>query len=151
MSKKRRYYCLVLLFLLFLSETNLSRDMFEPKKCFHQMYLTFICINFQKSLQMFFVCFLFDCCVNNILKCLLSKFNLCVALPLPFLFNVFFLFCTLRNAWPGLAKFRHIAKILKVFGQFLDFSFIILQNVAPSLAFLCYWANRHCCKGPNIK
>ena len=69
-----------------------------------------------------------------------------------------------QNVWPTtqcdqtwrnfatLAKFRHFGKILKVFGQLLKALFTIWQNFEPTLAnILCYWANLHPYKWPNIE
>ena len=48
-------------------------------------------------------------------------------------------------------NFTLLAKKLKVFGQFLDFSFSIWQPLGPTQAFLCYGAICHCCKRRKIE
>ena len=38
-----------------------------------------------------------------------------------------------------------------LWGNFLDGLFRTWQTFVPTLAFLCYWANFHCCKWPKIE
>ena len=47
-------------------------------------------------------------------------------------------------------NFATLAKILKVFGQFLHGLFNIWQTFVPTLAFLCSWPNRNCCNGQRL-
>ena len=57
----------------------------------------------------------------------------------------------LPTSVPRLAKFRKLWLYFKGLWPFFVGLFNIWPTFEPALAFLCYWANRHCCKWPNIE
>ena len=56
-----------------------------------------------------------------------------------------------QSVWPYCTKFRHLGKILQVFGKFLtvDFLFGKMFNILW-VKLLHFWANFHCCEWPSI-
>ena len=51
--------------------------------------------------------------------------------------------------WPDLAKFRHLGKILTVFGNFL-IAYLVFRKLFNLLWYIfCYWAILHCCTWPK--
>ena len=54
--------------------------------------------------------------------------------------------------WPDLAKFRQFSKHLEIFGNILKVYLIFGKVVNPCLEFfVCFWAEFHRCKLPNIE
>ena len=56
-----------------------------------------------------------------------------------------------NNVTRFVRNFATLAKFYKSLGNFLNGLFSICQTVVPTQVFLCYWANRHCCKWPKIE
>ena len=102
-----------------------------------------------KLLLAFFL-FLLICCLRHPPICILSQqihSSFSHSLTLSFIHK--HLFCisfTLRlsSVWPDLAKFHHFGKYLNIFGNIFKVYLVLAQC-------LCFWANFHCCKLPNIE
>ena len=55
------------------------------------------------------------------------------------------------SVWPDLAKNRHFGQILKVFVNFWNPHFALGNYWTYFVNFLCFWANFHLFKWPNIE
>ena len=59
-----------------------------------------------------------------------------------------------KEARDNVTRFVEISLLWQNFKgpwAFLDCLFSIRQTFVPTMAFLCYWANCHCCKWPKIE
>ena len=61
-----------------------------------------------------------------------------------------FIHLKLQPVWPDLVKFHHFGKYLKIFGNIFKF-YLVLGKVSNLAQFVCYWANFHNWKWPNIE